>query len=165
MTKLAAKGYEGMRAQIEREKQTIELLTEIRNLLKGTAPIAPGAPVLPGIPLSNIQLQKILEAAMINYGILQRANDFYVDTIDLSVARSTPTELTELENAMALTIFTNTGTFNLLLQKKTDTRTLTINSLTWPQTLLIDWFDIKGVWITNTAQPGLNTTIIKFFRA
>jgi hypothetical protein len=151
---------EGMRAQAERRQKILDLLTDIRDLLK-----APGAAPPPGSFPSLADLQRMIEAAMNNYGVLQRANNFYVKTIDLSTANSNPSELTDLENAMALTILTNTGTFNLILQVNDDNHKITINSLTWPQTLLIDWFDIKKVWITNTEQSGQNATIIKFFRS
>jgi hypothetical protein len=152
---------EHLRARAARQQEIITLLQEILTAIKGGAapPPAPGSAITIVSPTLN-DLQEMFES----YGILKRANDLYVKTIDLSAANTSPSELPDLENALALTILTNTGTFTLTLQSNTDSRRITISPLTWPQTLLIDWLDIGKVWITNTAQPGLNTTIIKFFR-
>jgi hypothetical protein len=153
---------EPLRAKAAREQQEIQLLTEIRDLLKG-APPPPPPPPPTGFPTLAEIRDTILEA-LEKHGVLKRANDFYVATIDLATARNTPTEITELANALSLTIFRNTGTFTLYLQKNDDTHKITVDALTYPQTLLIDWFDIQKVWITNTAQTGYTATILKFFR-
>jgi len=159
---------EGLRAREAREREMLELLREIRDLLKGAPPPLP--PPLPGV--SQVELVKptveelvtMITEAMEKHGALKRANDWYVATINLSTARSTPEEITELANALSLTIFRNTGTFVLYLKKKDDAKKITVDALTWPQTLLIDWFDIEKVFIVNTAQSGLTAQILKFFR-
>jgi len=158
---------ESLRAKEAREREILDLLREIRDLLKG-APTPPAPPPTPSPPpgfptLTEIQ-NTILEA-LEKHGVLKRATDFYVATIDLATARSKPTEITELASALSLTIFRNTGTFTLYLQKNDDAHKITVDALTYPQTLLIDWFDIQKVYITNTAQSGFSATILKFFKA
>ena len=154
---------EPLRAKGAREQEMLELLRQIRDLLKG-APLPPPPPPPTGFPTLTEIRDTILEA-LEKHGVLKRANDFYVASIDLASARNTPTEITELANALSLTIFRNTGTFTLYLQVKDDPHKITVDALTYPQTLLIDWFDIQKVWITNTAQSGLSATILKFFKA
>lgn len=110
------------------------------------------------LPAAAIDIVPILE----KYGVLKMANDWLVETVDLSTARD-KTEITNLEGALALTIFRNTGSFDLYLQRAGDSTKITVDALTYPQTFLIDNFDIEKVWITNTAQSA-SATIIKFFR-
>jgi len=161
---------EALRAREARDREMLNLLRDIRDLLKGAPPVIPPPP-LPGV--SQVELVKptleefvtMIADALEKHGALKRANDWYVATIDLSTARTTPTEITELANALSLAIFRNTGSFVLYCQTKDDTKKITVDALTYPQTLLIDWFDIKKVFITNTAQSGLSATILKFFRA
>jgi len=157
---------EPLRAKEAREREMLELLREIRDLLKGAPPTPAPPPPLGVVTIRNLdELKTMIKEAMDEYGVLKRANDWLVVTIDLATARSTPTEITELANALSLTIFRNTGTFTLYLQLKDDTKKITVDALTYPQTLLIDWMDIEKVFITNTAQSGLTATILKFFRA
>jgi len=158
---------EPLRAKESREREMLQLLREIRDLLKG----APPTPAVPPPPLGVVaignldELKATMIEAMEEYGALKRATDWLVVTIDLGSARATPTEITELANTLSMTIFRNTGTFTLYLQLKDDTKKITVDALTYPQTLLIDWFDIERVFITNTAQSGSTATILKFFRA
>jgi len=157
---------EPLRAKELREQRIIELLTEIRDALKGAPPPPPppsGAAIEVVKPTLE-ELEAMIVAALEKHGALKRANDWYVATIDLATARNTPTEITELANALSLTIYRNTGTFTLYLQTKDDTHKITVDALTWPQTLLVDWMDIEKVFITNAAQSGLSATILKFFR-
>jgi len=154
---------EPLRAKEAREREMIELLREIRDLLRGAPP--PPPPPLGTVNIGNLdEIKAMLKEAMEEYGVLKRATDWLVVTIDLATARSTPEEITELANALSLTIFRNTGTFTLYLQKKDDTKKITVDALTFPQTLLIDWVDIEKVFVVNTAQSGASATIIKFFR-
>jgi len=155
---------EGLRAKEERERRIVELLTQIRDLLGGGAPPPPAPPPPTAFPTLE-DIEKTILSALETHGVLKRANSWYVKTIDLATARSNAEELTDLENALSLTIFRNTGTFVLYLQINDDTHKITVDALTYPQTLLIDWFDIRKVWITNTAQSGLSATILKFFKA
>jgi len=152
---------EALRAKEMWEQQIKDLLTEIRDALKGVAPPPPPPAGYPTLA----ELENMVSSALEKHGALKRATDFYVAAIDLATARATPTEITELANALSLTIFRNTGTFVLYLQKKDDTHKITVDALTYPQTLLIDWFDIKQAWITNTAQSGQSAQILKFFKA
>jgi len=158
---------EGLRAKEAREREMLELLREIRDLLRGGPPPPPPPP--PGTAIEVVkptlqELETMIANALEKHGALKRANDWRVATISLATARSTPEEITELANALSLTIFRNTGTFVLYLQKKDDAKRITVDALTWPQTLLVDWFDIEKVFITNSAQSGLSATILKFFR-
>jgi len=153
---------EGLRAKEARERKIVELLTEIRDLLAGAPPPPPPPPPPTGFPTLD-ELRDMIVEALEKHGVLKRATDWYVKTIDLGSARSTPEEITDLANALSLSIFRNTGTFTLYLQKKDDTKKITVDALTYPQTLLIDWFDIEKVFITNTAQSGLSAVILKFF--
>jgi len=155
---------EPLRAELEWKRKVAELLEEIRDLLKGAPP--PPPPPLGTVNIGNLdEIKVMLKEATEEYGVLKRANNWLVKTIDLATARSTPEEITELANALSLTIFRNTGTFTLYLQKKDDTKKITVDALTYPQTLLIDWFDIEKVFVVNTAQSGLSAQILKFFRA
>ena len=110
-------------------------------------------------------LKKIIEETLEKYGVLKRANDYLVETVNLATVRAQPLEFPSLANALSVTIFRNTGTFNLYLQEPRDNKKIIIDALTYPQTLLIDFFDIDKVFISNSAQSGLSATIIKFFKA
>ena len=158
---------EPLRAKEARERETLELLREIRDLLRGAPPPPPPPPPPLGeVTIGNLdELKEMIKTAMEEYGALKRATDWLVVDISLATARTTPTEITELANALSLIIFRSTGTFTLYLKKKDDTKKITVDALTYPQTLLIDWFDIDHVYITNTSQSGLTAQILKFFRA
>lgn len=141
----------------EKFDRIIELLTDIKGLLT-VAPPPAGA-----VNIANLnEIKAMIIEAIEQHGALKRANDLYVKTIDLSTARGKPTEMADLAppGAIAMTIFRNTGSFDLYLQKAEDTRKFTIDALTYPQNLLIDWFDFEKVYIVNTAQSGLSATII-----
>ena len=167
-----------MRAKEAERQELLQTLKEIRDYLKGiTPPSAPSKPgtskpgaVSVGFPTAS-DIQDAITRAMTGYGALKRANDYYVKTLAFdaasgpSGAAAAPVEVTDLENAIALAIFLNTGTFTLYINKNSDDHGIVISPLTYPQTLLIDWFDVGKVWIKNSAQPGLTATIIKFFRS
>jgi len=157
---------EPLRVKESRERETLELLREIRNLLKGAPLPQPPLPPLGTVNIGNLpDIKALLKEALEEYGVLKRATDWLVVDIDLAKVRPSPEEVTELANALSLTIFRNTGTFVLYLQQKDDTKKITVDALTYPQTLLIDWVDIQKVFITNTAQSGLTAQILKFFKA
>lgn len=156
------KDEDAMRIRDANTQKEIDLLQQILDAIKSGGPPTP--PPAPGSFPSLADIQATIEAAFEDYGLLKRANDFYVKTIDLSTAVTTPTELTDLANAQSLTIFICTGTITLWLQKADATHQITISPLTYPQTLLIDWLDISKVFIQNTAQAGLQLVILKFFR-
>ena len=141
----------------EKLDRMIGLLTEIRNLLT-VAPPPAGA-----VTLANLdEVKAMILEAIEEHAVLKRANDLYVATISLATARTTPTEITELapSGAIALTIFRTTGTFTLYLQKADDVHKITFDALTFPQTFLLDFFDLKKVYITNAADLGKEATII-----
>ena len=96
-------------------------------------------------------------------GLLTFSEDLYVETVSLEEARAKPKEFPHLKG-LALTIFRNTGTFDLYINKMSDDHKITIDALTYPQTLLIDWFRIKSLWIKNTAQSGLEAVLIAWKR-
>jgi len=93
--------------------------------------------------------------------ILLRANGYHVETIDLGTAR-TDVEFAALQG-FALTIFKCGGTIGLKFNAKSSDK-ITIDALTYPQMLLIDWFDFTKVYITNTAQSGYSATLISWKR-
>lgn len=154
---------EPLRAKEAREREMLEVLKEIRDALKG-APPPPPPPPPTGFP-TLAEIRDAIIEALEKHGVLKRANDFYVATIDLATARAQPTEITDLANSLSLCIFRNTGTFDLYLKLKSDEKKITVDALTYPQTFLIDWFDIDHVFIKNTAQSGASAVIIKFFKA
>jgi hypothetical protein len=92
--------------------------------------------------------------------LLRPANDLTVARIDLGVARTEPVEVRELTPAVSLTIFRLTGKLDLYLQKHDEKRKIAFDPIDYPQTFLIDWFNIEHVYITNTAQPGKEAVII-----
>jgi len=92
-------------------------------------------------------------------GILIMAEDIYVEPVDFTTARATPAEFPKLAG-IALTIFSNTGTFDLYINQKDANHKITLSPLTYPQTILVDWCNIKTVYIGNTAQAGLSAVII-----
>lgn len=162
---------ESLRAKEAREREMLELLREIRDLLKGAPPPTPTPEIPPGtisvtLPTPTLdELKTMITETLEQHGALKRANDWLPVTIDLATARNQPTEITELANALSLCIFRSTGTFDLYLKLKSDEKKITVDALTYPQTFLIDWLDIDHVYIKNTAQSAKSAIIIKFFRA
>jgi len=96
------------------------------------------------------------------HGSLLLADDLYVETIDLAVDRSTAATIQEFAtlSGIALTIFRCDGSFDLYLNEKDDHHKIDITSLTYPQTLLIDWCQIKTVYIGNASQSGKTAKLI-----
>jgi len=135
----------------------------------------PGAPppvIVPGVaPVGVMALSKedfldLLLEALEKHGALKLADDLYVETVDLSKDRSTTAKIEEFSKlkGIALTIFRTTGTFDLYLNEKDDRHKLTFDSLTYPQTFLLDWFDLKTVYIGNAAQSGAEAKLIAWKR-
>jgi len=138
-------------------RQLRKVLLDILERLKKPAPAIriPGVPPPPS-PADYID---VVAHGLRKHGALMLAKDYHVETIDLSSARDPPEEFPKL-SGIALTVFKNSGTFDLYLNEKDDYHKLTFDSLTYPQTFLIDWFDIKTVYIGNTAQSGQSATLI-----
>jgi len=88
------------------------------------------------------------------------ASNLAVAKIDLGVARPNPVEVSELTPAVSLTIYRLTGTLELYLQKPDEKHKITFDPIAYPQTFLIDWFNVEHVYITNAAQPGKEVVII-----
>lgn len=141
-------------------------LEDIKTALTPVKPPKPGVRVttiqIPAIQLPQEDFMKIYIEAMRQFGQLKFANDLHVETIDLSVDRSTDAKIQEFSkvNGIALTIFSNTGTYDLYLNEKTSDHKITLSSLTYPQTLLIDNFNLKTVYIGNAAQSGQSSVLI-----
>lgn len=95
------------------------------------------------------------------------ADDLKVYTFDLGTAR----DKTDVEsptmpaNTIALTIWRNTGSFDLYIQKADDNHKITVDAITYPQTFLLDNFNLKNLWITNTAQSGKTAILIAWFKS
>jgi len=144
------------------------LLEEIRDKLPVAVPpvvVRPGVlPIkIPAIQLPKEDFMKIYVEAFEKYGALKFADDLHVETLDLGTARTTD-ELTKFVPAVALTIFSNTGSIDLYLNEKDDYHKLTFAALTYPQTFLLDWFRLKKLYITNTAQSGKTAVLIAWKR-
>jgi len=153
-----------------RQDKLLEYMAETQRQMLMLLRTISGVPTLPPTPITSVEVAGITEevlekllAEFEKYGVLKRANNWLVETIDLGTARDKE-EITTLADALALTIYRCTGTFDLYLVGAGDSQKITVDALTYPQTITIDDFDIKQVWITNTAQSGLSAEIIKFYR-
>lgn|GEM_PF-3253764 len=136
-----------------------------------TPGIRPGMPAVkvpvPVLQLSKEQFIDVYATALEKQGVLKFADDLHVQDIDLGVDRTTDTEIEELpkcKNSIALTVLLNTGTFDLYINEKNVDHKIPIAALTWPQTLLIDWFRIQTIYVGNTVQTGLSATLIAWKR-
>jgi len=143
-------------------REIVKELRAIRSLLERPAAAAlPPTIRIPGVtpaPAPTAYIDVVAHGLQ-KYGALILAKDLYVDTIKFDTARATPEEFPKF-TGVALTIFRNDGTFVLYMNEKDDYHKLTIDALTYPQTLLIDWFNLKTIYITNTAQAGKSATLI-----
>jgi len=131
--------------------------------------VRPGVPPLvkiPAIQLPREDFMSIFVEALEKHGALKLADDLHVETIDLSKDRSTGDKIEEFSKlkGIALTIFRNTGTFDLYINEKDDYHKLTFDALTYPQTFLLDWFRLKTIYIGNTAQSGKEAKLIAWKR-
>jgi len=124
-------------------------------------PPAPGVPppVIPAIPAISLPKEEFMNIyleALEKHGALKFADDLYVQTVDLSVDRSTDAKIEEFPKlkGIALTIFRNNGTFDLYINEKDNEHKLNFDALTYPQTFLLDWFRLKTIFIGNTAQAA-----------
>jgi len=134
--------------------------------------VRPGMPPVvkvPAIQLSREEFTNLFVDALEKHGALKFANDLCVETVDLSTDRSTDATIEELskfkdKNVIALTVFRNTGTFDLYINEKNKDHRLTFDALTYPQTILIDWFNFKTVYVGNAVQSGLEAELIAWKR-
>jgi len=131
--------------------------------------VRPGAPIVkvPAIQLSKEEFMNIYLEALEKHGALKLADDLHVETIDLSKDRSTDAKIEEFPKlkGIALTIFRNTGTFDLYLNEKDDYHKLTFDALTYPQTFLLDWFRLKTIYVGNPkGQTGKEAKLIAWKR-
>lgn len=135
-----------------------KIVRELEALRAKPPPPAARIPGMPPTPSPSAYID-VIAHGLRKHGALLLANDYYVETVDLATARTTVQEFPKL-SGIALTIFRNTGTFDLYINVKDDNHKLTIDALTYPQTLLIDWLNITTAYIGNTAQSGLSATLI-----
>jgi len=129
-------------------------------------PVGPPIIKIPAITLPKEEFLDIYVQALEKHGALKFSDDLYVQTVDLSTDRSTPAKIEEFSKlkGIALTIFTNTGTFDLYINKKDNEHKLTFTALTYPQTFLLDWFQLKTIYIGNAAQSGKSAVLIAWKR-
>jgi len=157
------KELRAIKAQLEEISQKLPIAAP------PTPPIRPGVPPvikIPAIQLPKEEFLAIFVDALEKHGALKFADDLYVETIDLSKDRSTSNKIEEFSKlkGIALTIFRNTGTFDLYINEKDDNHKLTLDALTYPQTFLLDWFRLKTVYIGNAAQSGKEAKLIAWKR-
>jgi len=152
------KELRAIRAQLEEIKQK---LAPPAVVVKPPGVVVPPVPV-PAIALSKEEFTEIYVEALTKYGGLLLANDLYVQTIDLGTDRSTADKLEEFPMlvGIALTIFRNTGTFDLYINDKDDKHKLPFGALTYPQTFLLDWFRAKTFYVGNSKQSGKEAILI-----
>jgi len=150
-----------------------KLLDEISEKLAVPAPPVivkpPAVPVvkIPAIALPKEEFMTIYLEALEKHGVLKLADDLHVETIDLGKDRSTDAKIEEFPKlkGIALTIFRNTGTFDLYINEKDDYHKLTFDALTYPQTFLLDWFRLKTLFIGNPKdQAGKEAKLIAWKR-
>jgi len=144
-------------------REIVAELRAIRSLLEKPA-VVPGAPPIiriPGVPPAPAPSAyvDVIAHGLRTHGSLLMAKDLYVETVKFDSARSPAEEFPKFIG-IALTIFTNDGTFDLYLNEKDDSHKITFTALTYPQTFLIDWFQLKTVYIGNTAQAGKSAVLI-----
>lgn len=85
------------------------------------------------------------------------ANTYSLETIDLSVARSSFTEFTE--KGFGITVYRNTGTFEIKIGDLA-TDSITVYAITYPAMLVIDNIEFNRFFIRNTAQAGAQAELI-----
>lgn len=152
------KELKAIKAQLEEIKQKLPI------------PIPPPPPVRPGVPpvikIPAIQLPKedfmnIYVEALKKHGALKFADDLHVETIDLSVDRSTAAKIQEFPKlkGIALNLYKNTGTADIYLNMKDDYHKLTVEEVE-PPGFLLDWFKVKTVYVGNEAQTGKQLIIV-----
>lgn len=154
------------RNMIEELKGIRGLLEEIKAGIAVPVPRVPVPRVLLKKPVFTLSMKEfrdmLLQVSKVQ-GPLTFSEDLYVETIDLGEDRATPKEFPHLKG-LALTIFRNTGTFDLYINKMSDDHKMTFDALTYPQTFLLDWFRIKSLWIGNTPQSGEEAVLIAWKR-
>lgn len=152
-----------IRSELEEIKQRLAVVPPAPPIAK---PPAVAVPPIPAIALPREEFREVYVEALREYGALSLADDLHVETIDLGKDRSTATKIEEFPKLMgtALTIFRNTGTFDLYINKKDDYHKLTFDPLTYPQTFLLDWFTAKTFYVGNEAQSGAEAILIAWKR-
>lgn len=92
--------------------------------------------------------------------LLMRANAYRVETLDLGKAR----EKAELAlEGFALTVYKCTGTLKIRFNERREDE-ITIEALTYPQMVVIDWLEFTRIFCTNSAQSGKEATLIALRR-
>jgi len=138
-----------------------KIVEEIRALREKPPPPAVRIPgqFPPAAPSAYVD---VVAHGLRKHGALLMSKDYHVEVVDLAVDRSTSALIQEFPtlSGIALTVFKCAATFDLYMNKKDDYHKITIDALTYPQTLLIDWFDISTVYIGNTASAGNTATLI-----
>jgi len=147
-----------------------EMLAELRAIRAALEQLripAAGVPPtirIPGVPPAPAPRDyiSVIAHGLREHGSLLFAEDLYVETIDLGVDRSTAATIQEFStlSGIALTIFRCDGSFDIYLNEKDDHHKINITALTYPQTLLIDWCQIKTIYIGNSAQSGKSAKLI-----
>ena len=144
-----------------KEEEFVKELRAIRTLLEEIKRRLIGPPVTEGVQVGEVYVE-----ALRRYGALFLTDDLHVETIDLGKDRSTSADIEELPKLQgtALTIFRNTGTFDLYINEKDDYHKLTFDPLTYPQTFLLEWFRAKTFYVGNAAQSGKTLILIAWRR-
>jgi len=138
-----------------------EKLDDIKSeMVKPPIPVVPPPPVVPAPPPPPAPA--IWKPITDRLDLLPiRANTYSVVTIDLGTERA---QLTEYPVAgFAITVFKCTGTFDLKIGDIT-TDAITIEPLTYPETIVIDRIDFTQLFIRNTAQAGKEAVLIVWRR-
>jgi len=92
--------------------------------------------------------------------LLMRANAYRVETLDLGKARDKAELALE---GFALTVFKCTGTIKLRFNARSEDE-ITIEELTYPEMIFIDWLEFRKVYVSNTAQSGEEAVLIALRR-
>ena len=150
------KELRALRAELEEIKERLPVA------VPAVPPVVVEAPPMPAIQLPKEEFREIYVEALRQYGGLLLAEDLHVETIDLGKDRSTSATIEEFPKlaGIALTIFRNTGTFDLYINVKDDYHKLTLDPITYPQTFLVDWFRAKTFYVGNVVQSGKEAVLI-----
>jgi len=139
-------------------KKIVEELRALREKPPPPAARIPGQ-FPPAAPSAYVD---VIAHGLRKHGALLMSKDYHVEVVDLAVDRSTAALIQEFPklSGIALTIFRCAATFDLYINQKDDYHKITIDALTYPQTLLIDWIDISTAYIGNAASAGNTATLI-----
>ena len=153
------KELRAIRAQLE---EIGERLPVVVPAAPPVPPVVVKPPPIPAMALPREEFREVYLEALREYGGLSLADDLHVETIDLGKDRSTSAKIEEFPKltGIALTIFRNTGTFDLYINVKDDYHKVTFEALTYPQTFMLDWFRAKTFYVGNAAQSGEEVVLI-----